>query len=198
MINQTSFGGDALYLSSASHVEETIAAPHIDPAHADDPIAALAAEAEHEADDYATEEHASEEHGGGHDFPLWVIWAPFVAMLSGFGAAFFHYMRGGDPLRPGLLKEGGMIYAFLKNKWYFDELYRFLFLRPAQRIGRFLWKVGDGKIIDGFGPDGISGLAGLGSRLIVKVQSGYIYHYAFAMLIGIAVILFLVRMGGVS
>ena len=104
--------------------------------------------------------------------------------------------RGGDPMRPGLIREGGLVYGFLKNKWYVDELYRFIFLRPAQRLGRFLWKQGDGRVIDGLGPDGVSGLAGLGSKLIVKIQSGYIYHYAFAMLIGIAVILLFVGLGG--
>jgi NADH-quinone oxidoreductase subunit L len=180
------FWGDSLYLSHDTHAEESYDA-HAKADHADDPIAALAAEAD---------EHAKDDHGGGHKYPQWVIYSPLVAMLIGLGGAYFHYMRGTDPLRPGLLKEGGMLYAFLKNKWYVDELYRFLFLRPSQRIGRFLWKVGDGKVIDGLGPDGLSGLAGLGSRLIVKVQSGYIYHYAFAMLIGIAIILFLISTGG--
>ncbi len=85
-----------------------------------------------------------------------------------------------------------MIYAFLKNKWYFDELYRFLFLNPARWLGRFFWKKGDGKIIDGFGPDGISAITALGSRLMARLQTGYIYHYAFAMLIGIVTFLFIV------
>ncbi len=144
----------------------------------------------------ATGEHGTVEGHGGHDFPAWVLWAPFVAMIAGLGGAWSHYMTGADPLRFGLLRPGGLVHDFLKNKWYVDELYRFLFLRPARRLGRLLWKTGDGRIIDGFGPDGISGIAGLGSRLIVKLQSGYIYHYAFAMLVGIAVILFFVLTGG--
>ena len=133
--------------------------------------------------------------GGEHHFPLWVILAPFIAMSVGLLGAIAHYMRG-DPLRPGLLREGGMIYAFLKNKWYFDELYRLIFLNPARWLGRVLWKMGDGKIIDRFGPDGISALSALGSRLMVRLQSGYIYHYAFAMLIGIVILLFMVGWGG--
>ncbi len=149
---------------------------------------------------YADEAYDGEKaHGGdhgGHKLPTWVLYSPLVAMLIGLFGAWMHYMRGGDPLRPGLLKPGGVIHDFLKNKWYVDEVYRFLFLRPAQRLGRALWKGGDGRIIDGLGPDGISGLAGIGSRLIVKLQSGYIYHYAFAMLLGIALILFFVLTGG--
>ncbi len=137
---------------------------------------------------------AGEDHGdayGHHEFPRWVLWAPFFAMIIGLLGAMSHYMRG-DPLRPGVLREGGMIYAFLKNKWYFDELYRFLFLNPARWLGRFFWKKGDGKIIDGFGPDGISAITALGSRLMARLQTGYIYHYAFAMLIGIVTFLFIV------
>ena len=104
-------------------------------------------------DDHGAEEaHGDEGHGGGHhDFPTWVLWAPFIAMLTGLGAAAWHYLRG-DPLKPGLLREGGMIYNFLKNKWYFDEIYDFILVKPALLIGRFLWKEGDGKTIDGIGP----------------------------------------------
>ena len=143
---------------------------------------------------YADAEHSKE---GGHDIPVWVLWAPFIAMLTGSLAAASHYLRG-DPLRPGLLREGGMIYAFLKNKWYFDEIYDFLIVRPALRVGRFLWKQGDGATIDRFGPDGIAASVAAGARRIVKVQSGYLYHYAFAMLIGIAIFvtMILIRSGG--
>ncbi|HEY5238354.1 MAG TPA: hypothetical protein VIJ62_08250, partial [Rhizomicrobium sp.] len=70
-------------------------------------------------------------------------------------------------------------------KWYFDELYDFLFVRPAQRLGRMLWKIGDGSIIDGFGPDGISARVLDVTRGAVRMQSGYIYHYALAMLLGV-------------
>ena len=118
-------------------------------------------------------------------------------MLTGSFAAGWHYLRG-DPLKPGMLREGGMIYAFLKNKWYFDEIYDFLLVKPALAFGRFLWKDGDGKTIDGVGPDGIAAAVAAGARRIVKMQSGYLYHYAFAMLVGIAVLVtfILIRAGG--
>ena len=75
---------------------------------------------------------------------------------------------------------------FLLNKWYFDELYDWLFVRPAHRIGRGLWKEGDGALIDGLGPDGLSAVARVLARRVSMLQSGYVYHYAFAMLIGVA------------
>ena len=110
-------------------------------------------------------------------------------MLTGTFAAAFHYLLTDNPLRPGLLREGGFIYAFLKNKWYFDEIYDFLFVKPAYWLGRLLWKGGDGRIIDGFGPNGIAALVANGARLVVKAQTGYMYHYAFIMLIGIAILI---------
>ncbi len=91
----------------------------------------------------------------------------------------------------------GLLYTFLYNKWYFDELYDFLFVRPALRIGRFFWKFGDGTLIDGFGPDGISARVLDVTRGAVKMQSGYVYHYAFAMLIGVLILAtWFVVMGG--
>jgi NADH-quinone oxidoreductase subunit L len=72
------------------------------------------------------------------------------------------------------------------NKWYFDEIYDFLFVRPAKWLGSFLWKKGDGMVIDGLGPDGISARVGDVTSRVVKLQTGYLYHYAFAMLIGVA------------
>ena len=79
-----------------------------------------------------------------------------------------------------------VLYRFLLNKWYFDELYDAIFVRPAMRLGRFLWRTGDGRIIDGLGPDGISARVLDVTRGVVRVQTGYVYHYAFAMLIGVA------------
>ncbi|MEQ1931207.1 MAG: proton-conducting transporter membrane subunit, partial [Parvularculaceae bacterium] len=135
-------------------------------------------------------------HPAEHHVPLWVLWAPLIAMLLGLSVAANHYGRG-DPLRPGFLRPGGMIYEFLKNKWYFDEIYDFLFVRPALAIGRFLWKEGDGRTIDGVGPDGIAAAVSQGARRIVRVQTGYMYHYAFAMLVGIALfVTFILLRGG--
>ena len=81
------------------------------------------------------------------------------------------------------------LYLFLLNKWYFDELYDALFVRPAFRLGRGLWKTGDGALIDGIGPDGIAASTLSLARRAAALQSGYLYHYAFAMLIGVVVLI---------
>lgn len=120
-----------------------------------------------------------------HELPLWVELSPFIAMLIGFALAWKFYIR--SPEMPvNLAKQNRGLYAFLLNKWYFDELYDFLFVRPAKRLGHFLWKTGDGTIIDGLGPDGISARVVDVTNRVVKLQTGYLYHYAFAMLIGVA------------
>ena len=120
-----------------------------------------------------------------HHVPLWVKLSPFVAMLIGLLVAWQFYIRSPESPKE-LASRHRVLYAFLLNKWYFDELYDFLFVRPAQRLGRFLWKKGDGWLIDGFGPDGISARVIDVTSRVVKLQSGYLYHYAFAMLIGVA------------
>ncbi len=120
-----------------------------------------------------------------HELPLWVELSPFIAMLIGFALAWKFYIR--SPEMPvNLAAQHRGLYAFLLNKWYFDELYDFLFVRPAKRVGHFLWKTGDGAIIDGLGPDGISARVVDVTNRVVKLQTGYLYHYAFAMLIGVA------------
>ena len=78
------------------------------------------------------------------------------------------------------------LYRFLLNKWYFDELYDLIFVRPAFWVGRLFWKGGDGAIIDGLGPDGVASRVLDVTRGVVKLQTGYIYQYAFAMLLGVA------------
>ena len=120
-----------------------------------------------------------------HYVPGWVLWAPtFVSVLGFFVAYYFYIMR---PELPGqIAAQRGPILRFLQNKWYFDELYHFVFVRPTFWIGRLLWRGGDGRIIDGMGPDGISARVLDGTRVLVRLQSGYLYHYAFVMLIGIA------------
>jgi NADH-quinone oxidoreductase subunit L len=80
----------------------------------------------------------------------------------------------------------GLLYRFIYNKWYFDEIYDFLFVRPTLWIGRKLWKLGDGWLIDGFGPDGVASAVRSATGRIVRLQSGYIFHYALAMLLGLA------------
>ena len=130
-----------------------------------------------------------------HEVPGWVIASPFVAMVLGFALSWQFYIRSpGTPKRIAEQHRG--LYAFLLNKWYFDELYDFLFVRTAKRVGRFLWKTGDGKIIDGLGPDAISARVLDVTGRAVKLQSGYLYHYAFAMLIGVAVLVTWMMVGG--
>jgi NADH-quinone oxidoreductase subunit L len=129
-------------------------------------------------------------HGGegGHEAPIWVALAPTVAMAAGFAVAWYFYII--NPLVPfGLAKRFRGAYLFLLNAWYFDALYDALFVRPAKQLGRFLWKTGDGTIIDGIGPDGVAARVIDITNRVVKLQSGYIYHYAFVMLVGVALII---------
>lgn len=90
------------------------------------------------------------------------------------------------------------LYAFLLNKWYFDELYNLIFVRPAFWLGRQFWKRGDEQTIDGFGPNGVSSTIGVIAAKARKLQTGYVYHYAFAMIIGLAAVVtwFMVNSGG--
>ncbi len=120
-----------------------------------------------------------------HHVPALVAYAPTVMMTIGFVVAWLFYIR--RPYLPvELANQHQGLYKFLLNKWYFDELYEILFVRPAKWLGRFLWKKGDGFVIDGFGPDGVSARVLDVTRNVVKLQTGYLYHYAFAMLIGVA------------
>jgi len=120
-----------------------------------------------------------------HHVPAWVVWTPAIVMALGFVLAFQMYMRGGNgPARfvatfPGL-------HNFLVHKWYFDELYNFVFVRPAFAIGRFLWKRGDQGVIDRFGPDGVAAAVVSGAGVAKRFQSGFVYSYALVMLVGVA------------
>ncbi len=119
-----------------------------------------------------------------HEVPKWVVWSPFVAMLIGFAGALYCYVLRPDvPARIASRHE--YLYRFLLNKWYFDELYDWLFVRPAKWLGRFFWKKGDGMVIDGFGPDGISSRVIDVTSRVVRLQTGYVYHYAFSMILGV-------------
>ncbi|MEQ8825624.1 MAG: NADH-quinone oxidoreductase subunit L [Filomicrobium sp.] len=117
----------------------------------------------------------------------WVYWAPFVAMASGFGLSWLYYMAA--PWLPeATARAFRPVYLFLLNKWYFDELYDWLFVKPSMALGRFLWKGGDGAVIDG-AIDGTASSVKWTTGRAVKLQTGYVYHYAFAMLIGVAALL---------
>lgn len=122
-----------------------------------------------------------------HDVPEWVSYSSFVAMLLGFGVAWVYYI-GAPWLPEATARAFRPLYLFLLNKWYFDELYNFIFVKPAFALGRLLWKGGDGAIIDGAIDGTAEGVVRVTDR-VVKLQTGYMYHYAFAMLIGVAAIL---------
>jgi len=122
-----------------------------------------------------------------HKVPLWVKWLPVAMGVAGILLAWQMYIRRTD-IPVSLARTNDGLYRFLLNKWYFDELYDLLFVRPALWLGRVLWKGGDQRIIDGFGPDGISSAVLAATRRAVRLQTGYVYHYAFAMLIGIFVL----------
>ena len=120
-----------------------------------------------------------------HHIPEHIAFLPTVMMVLGFLVSYLFYIR--RPYLPvELATTQPMLYNFLLNKWYFDELYDVIFVRPAKWIGYQLWKKGDGFVIDGFGPDGVSARVLDVTRNVVKIQTGYLYHYAFAMLIGAA------------
>ena len=110
---------------------------------------------------------------------------PTLMMAIGFVVAWQFYTRRPD-IPVELARQHDFLYRFLLNKWYFDELYDFIFVRPAKWLGYELWKKGDGWLIDGFGPDGVSARVLDVTREVVRLQTGYLYHYAFAMLIGAA------------
>ncbi|WEF23254.1 NADH-quinone oxidoreductase subunit L [Paracoccus sp. S3-43] len=130
-----------------------------------------------------------------HSVPVWVKLSPFVAMLIGLGLSWLMYIRYPDaPAR--LAAQQPALYRFLLNKWYFDEIYDFVFVRPAQWIGRKLWTGGDGAVIDGAINGVAMGLIPRLTRFAGRVQSGYLFHYAFAMVIGIVGLLIWVMTRG--
>jgi NADH-quinone oxidoreductase subunit L len=118
--------------------------------------------------------------------PLGISVLPTLMMAIGFLIAWQFYIRRPD-IPVELARQHDVLYRFLLNKWYFDELYDLIFVRPTKWIGHTLWKSGDGWLIDGFGPDGISARVLDVTRSVVRLQTGYLYHYAFAMLIGAAI-----------
>ncbi len=120
-----------------------------------------------------------------HEVATWVKLAPLVAAVSGLALSYYYYIVSPDmPART--VRAFKPLHTFFYNKWYFDELYDAVFVQPAQMIGRFFWKKGDGATIDGLGPDGVSARAVDLAGVLSRFQSGYLYHYAFVMLIGVA------------
>jgi NADH-quinone oxidoreductase subunit L len=120
-----------------------------------------------------------------HDVPTWVKWSPLILTLIGTFAAFWLYV-----LKEGLARRWadrrGPLWTFLYNKWFFDEIYEAVFVRGAKALGDLFWKIGDVKIIDGLGPNGAAWASLKSAGRLAKIQSGYVYHYAFVMLLGVA------------
>ena len=130
-----------------------------------------------------------------HEAPTWVRLSPFVAMVLGLMLAIQFYIRK-PHLPAALARQQAPLYQFLLNKWYFDELYDWVLVRPAKWLGRFLWKKGDGAVIDG-ALNGIAmGIIPFFTRLAGRAQSGYVFTYAFAMVLGIAILITWMSLGG--
>ena len=178
----------------------------VEPEAADGEAPAVASEAAPEAAAHGeaapAAEHADggEAHGGpigavffgpentviddAHHAPALVKASPFIAMLIGLAVAYWFYIV--NPAMPGILaRQQPVLYRFLLNKWYFDEIYEFLFVRPAKWLGTALWKGGDGATIDGTLNGIAMGIVPWFTRLAGRAQSGYLFHYAFAMVLGL-------------
>ena len=140
-------------------------------------------------------EHHAMEHA--HHVPTWVKLLPVLLATSGVLLAVLCYAIWTD-IPSGVARLFSPIHRFFFNKWYFDELYDAIFVRPAVRIGSFLWLRGDRDTIDGFGPDGMSAMVMRVSAMAARLQSGFVFHYAFAMLIGVVVLVtwYFFRFGG--
>lgn len=120
-----------------------------------------------------------------HNVPTWVKWSPLILTLIGTAFAVWIYVVK-EGMARRMAERGGVIHAFLYNKWYFDELYDAVFVRGAKALGDLFWKVGDVKVIDGGGPNGMAFLSRVFAGRLSRIQSGYVYHYAFVMLLGVA------------
>jgi NADH-quinone oxidoreductase subunit L len=122
--------------------------------------------------------------GGSHGVPFWVGFLPLCAALTGIFAAWIAYrVKPGIPAM--ITSNMRTVYELVFHKYYFDEIYRFLFVRPAGWLGKLFWKQGDGTVIDGFGPNGIAFVTRNFAGRVSLAETGYVYHYAFAMIIGV-------------
>ena len=120
--------------------------------------------------------------------PTWFLLLTPILVLISIPIAYYLFVKN-KSIPEQIVKINRPLYEFLVNKWYFDELYDYIIVKPSQKIGLFLWKVCDVKIIDGFGPDGMSMLIKKISQKANKFQSGFIYQYAFVMLLGFSALL---------
>lgn len=125
----------------------------------------------------------------------WVAWLPTLMMAGGALVAFYMYQWAPRSAKV-LAQSNPLLYRFLLNKWYIDELYEKVFVQPAFWLGRLFWKQGDGRLIDGWGPDGVSARVLDITVRFVRLQTGYIYHYAFSIFVGLVVLMTWVTFGG--
>jgi len=117
--------------------------------------------------------------------PAWVVWAPLAVTALGLVAAWYAYIRH-EGMGARIAARKGLLWSFLYNKWYFDELYDATFVRGAAFLGDLFWKGGDKRLIDGLGPDGVAAVSLIAGKATGRAQTGYVYHYAFVMLLGVA------------
>ena len=130
-------------------------------------------------------------HEDHHNIPLLIYYLPAILGVVGFFIAWMMYLRKSN-IAKNIAELNKPLYNFLLNKWYFDELYNMVLVKPAIGIGKLFWKLIDGYIIDGFGPNGLASLVSRISSRTKQIQSGFIYHYAFAILIGLSLIITLI------
>lgn len=129
-----------------------------------------------------------------HHVEAWVKYLPILVAVLGIFIAWVLYIKT-EGIPKKLTKQFKFIHRFLFNKWYFDELYHLIGVRPALALGRLFWKTGDKKVIDGLGPDGVADAVVRGAKLTGRAQSGYVYHYAFAMLMGVVALISYMLLG---
>jgi NADH-quinone oxidoreductase subunit L len=174
--HKAEFWKGAIYNAPAAHGPAP--AGHAEPTH-------TATDAAQQAEGAVPPAHAEEAAAEGHHAPLWVFLAPLVASIGGLLVAAYVYIVK-EGLGARLAARGGPAYTFFYNKWFFDELYDATFVRAAKFLGDLFWKGGDQKIIDGLGPDGVSAVSYAVGRRTGRLQTGFLYHYAFVMLLGVA------------
>lgn len=119
------------------------------------------------------------------DTPTWVVWAPLVLSIAGLLGAYYVYVLK-EGLGARIAERRGPLWILFYNKWFFDEIYDATFVKGAKALGDFFWKVGDQTIIDGGGPNGFAAISAFIGRRVGRWQTGYVYTYAFVMLLGVA------------
>ena len=119
---------------------------------------------------------------------MWLLIITPILVILAIPISYYLFIKD-EKILKNLIFKHQKIYNFLLNKWYFDELYNFIFVSPIKKIGLFFWKKGDINTIDRYGPDGLSRLVKIISNMAINFQSGYLYHYAFVMLVGVSILL---------